>query len=138
NRGEVLCLDVEGMANGNQGSYMDEARHMQGTNSAPVQVREQDADILWLFDMTSEAGIWSHDGAHSSILVRGDYLYLNTGTGVDNTHKKIRTPDAPSLIVLEKSTGRLVAREREGIAPNIFHCTWSAPAMGKVNGRDLV
>ena len=138
NRGEVLCLDVHGMANGNQGPYQDEARHMQGTNSIPVKVTPKDADIIWLFDMTAQAGIWSHDGAHSSVVVRGDYLYLNTGTGVDNTHKKIRTPDAPSLIVLEKSTGRLVAREREGIAPNIFHCTWSAPALGKVNGRELI
>lgn len=50
-----------------------------------------DADILWLFDLTSGAGIWSHDAAHSSILIRGDHLYLNTGTGVDNTHRRIRT-----------------------------------------------
>ena len=66
-----------------------------------------DADILWLFDLTSGAGIWSHDAAHSSILIHGDHLYLNTGTGVDNTHRHIRTPDAPSLVVLDKRTGRL-------------------------------
>ena len=28
NRGEVLCLDVHGMANGNDGPYSDEARFM--------------------------------------------------------------------------------------------------------------
>jgi outer membrane protein assembly factor BamB len=97
-----------------------------------------DADILWLFDLTTGAGIWSHDAAHSSILIHGDYLYLNTGTGVDNTHKKIRTPDAPSLVVLDKRTGRLVARDNEHIAPNIFHSTWSSPSMAEVNGRPLI
>ena len=68
----------------------------------------------------------------------GDFLYVNTGTGVDNTHRKIRTPEAPSLIVLDKHTGQLVAREREGIAPNIFHATWSAPSMAVIDGKKLI
>jgi outer membrane protein assembly factor BamB len=97
-----------------------------------------DADIVWLFDLVKDAGIWPHDGAHSSILIRGDHLYLNTATGVDNTHKRIRTPDAPSLIVLDKHTGRLLARDREGIAPFIFHNTWSSPSLAKVDGRELI
>jgi outer membrane protein assembly factor BamB len=115
NRGEVLCLDP--------------ARLDSGSSSQPKP------KILWLLNLTREAGIWSHDAAHSSILVRGEYLYLNTGTGVDNTHKMIRTPEAPSLVVLEKKTGRLVARDHEAIAPNIFHSTWASPSMGEVNGR---
>ncbi len=110
NRTEVLCLHASDLA------------------KPPV----------WKFDMRTEAGIWPHDGSHSSILIHGRHLYLNTGTGVDNTHRKIRTPDAPSLIVLDKATGRLVARDREQIAPNIFHATWSAPSMGKVAGKETV
>jgi outer membrane protein assembly factor BamB len=93
---------------------------------------------LWKFDLPTRAGIWSHDAAHSSILIDGDYLYLNTGTGVDNTHRRIRTPDSQSLVVLDKRTGHLVARENEHIAPNIFHSTWSAPSLGTVNGRRLL
>ncbi len=93
---------------------------------------------LWIFDMVSGAGIWPHDGAHSSILIHGRHLYLNTGTGVDNTHRKVRTPDAPGLIVLDKATGRFVAREREGIAPNIFHATWSSPSLGRVGGKEMI
>jgi outer membrane protein assembly factor BamB len=108
NRGEVLCLDA------------------------------LDGGILWLFNLTADAGIWSHDAAHSSILIRGNLLYLNTGTGVDNTHIHIRAPDAPSLVVLDKRTGRLVARDHEHIAPNIFHSTWSAPSAGEANGRPLI
>jgi outer membrane protein assembly factor BamB len=71
-------------------------------------------------------------------LIDGNYLYLNTGTGVDNTHKRIRTPDAPSLVVLDKNSGRLIARDDEHIAPQIFHCTWSSPSLAQVNRRPLV
>ena len=92
----------------------------------------------WTFDMPSGAGIYPHDGSHSSALVHGRYIYLNTGTGVDNTHRKIRTPDAPSLIVLDKETGRFIARDRENIAPNIFHATWSAPSLGVVGGKEMI
>jgi len=156
NRGEVMCLDAKGMADGNDGPYQLEGAHMEpklvwmASSNAPLPAAEQklcesapapgpqDADIIWLFELTSGAGIWSHDSAHSSILIRGDYLYLNSGTGVDNTHRKIRTPNAPSLVVLDKRTGRLVARDNEHIAPNIFHCTWSAPSLAEVNGRPLL
>jgi outer membrane protein assembly factor BamB len=139
NRGEVLCLDAQGMRNGNDGSFQSEGAHMTPHNASPqLTPGPLDADIIWLFDLTAGAGIWSHDAAHSSILIDGDYLYLNSGTGVDNTHKRIRTPDAPSLVVLDKRSGRLVARDHEPIAPNIFHSTWCAPSMGEVGGRRLV
>jgi outer membrane protein assembly factor BamB len=146
NRGEVMCLDALGMSNGNDGPFKDEGVHMTPHRADEPDLKPEsalkpgplDADILWRFDLTSGAGIWSHDGAHSSILVRGDCLYLNTGTGVDNTHKKIRTPDAPSLVVLDKHTGRLIARDNERIAPYIFHSTWSSPSLAEVNGRPLL
>ena len=162
NRGEVMCLDARGMANGNDGPFRDEGAHMipsrpagaqrkpvAGADIQPEPLRPPaggkvlepgplDADVLWIYDLVAGAGIWPHDGAHSSILIHGDHLYLNTGTGVDNTHRKIRTPDAPSLVVLDKRTGRLLARDRENIAPTIFHNTWSAPSLGVVNGRPLI
>jgi hypothetical protein len=40
--------------------------------------------------------------------------------------------------VIDKRSGRYVARDNEHIATNIFHCTWSSPAMGRVGGRLLV
>lgn len=162
NRGEIVCLDARGMANGNDGPFMDEGAHMTAPpnpkeNARPVPGAEThpeplkrpaegtalkpgptDADILWLFDLPSGAGTWPHDGAHSSILIHGNYLYLNTATGVDNTHKRILAPDAPSLVVFDKRTGRYVARDSEMTASNIFHNTWSSPSMGQVNGRTLI
>ena len=160
NRGAVLCLDARGMTNGNDGPFIDEAAYM--THPVPSGPRQQagaethpktlrppsngkltrpgprDADIIWKFDLVAEAGIWPHDAAHSSILIHGDHLYLNTANGVDNTHRRIRAPNAPSLVVLDKNTGRWLGRDDEHIAPNVFHNTWASPSMGMVNGRNLI
>lgn len=138
NRAEVLCLDLNGLSNGNDGPFKDEGKHMSSKGLGEEPINSTDADILWAFDMVKEVGIWPHDAAHSSILIDGPYLYLNTGNGVDNTHRKIRKPDAPSLIVLEKATGRLLAMDDEKIGDKIFHATWSSPAVGDVNGRRLI
>jgi outer membrane protein assembly factor BamB len=138
NRNEVLCLDIEGQSNGNDGPYQDEGRHMVPKDQPALEVTPLDADIIWLYDIPNQAGTWPHDGAHGSILIDGDLLYVNTSNGKDNTHRRIRCPDGPSLIVLDKKTGRLLARDREGIGPRIFHSTWSSPALGVVNGRKLI
>jgi outer membrane protein assembly factor BamB len=156
NRGAVLCLDARGMANGNDGPFTDEAAYFTPHDAPPPSFAPRraapasaegspaaedstasaslDADIIWLFDLPSQAGIWPHDAAHSSILIDGDLLYLNSGTGVDNSHRVIRTPGAPSLIVLDKHSGAFVARDEEKIAPQIFHATWSSPSRAIVHG----
>ena len=138
NRGEVMGLDLFGMTNGNDGPFQDEARHSVPAGTDPVEVSANDADILWLFDYIKECGVRQHDQAHASILVHGQFLYVNTSNGVDDSHKKIMAPDAPSLIVLDKDTGRLIAADDEQIGPRIFHSTWSSPALGEVNGRELI
>jgi outer membrane protein assembly factor BamB len=138
NRGEVVCLDVQGMANGNDGPYQDEGKHMALRDQPAMTPGPLDADILWMLDMKQTCGIWCHDNAHSSILIRGDHLYVNTGTGVDNTHRFIRRPEAPSLIVVDKNTGKYLARDDEHISPNIFHSTWSSPSFAEVDGKPTI
>ncbi|HUU09990.1 MAG TPA: PQQ-binding-like beta-propeller repeat protein [Phycisphaerae bacterium] len=136
--GVLMCLDIHGQANGNDGPYLDEGKHMVMRGGAAMAVTPVDADILWVFDLVSGVGIHTHDASHCSILVDGPFVYLNTSNGVDSTHRKIITPDAPALIVLDKATGRLVARDAEHMGPRTFHCTWSSPAMGEVNGQRQV
>ena len=162
NRGMVLCLDVHGLANGNDGPFRDEAAYMTpragaGKPAVPVEgadVRPEpgfrppdrdpltpgplDADIVWMFDPVTAAGTWPHDSPHASILVHGEHLYLNTSTGVDNTHRRNRAPEAPALIVLDKRTGRYLARENEGIARATFHCNWASPAAATVGGKTCI
>jgi len=138
NRGEVVCLDIDGLADGNDGPYMDEAGHMTPAKQQAMKTGPLDADIIWLFDVHAEVKTYPHDAAHSAILLDGDFLYLNTNNGVDRTHRANPAPDAPSLIVLDKKTGRLLARDEEKMGRLVYHCTWSSPAMGEVDGRKLV
>ena len=138
NRGELACLNINGMANGNTGPYMEEAEH-QTPKGKPVEaVGPTDADILWLTDLGAAAGIYHHDTAYGSVLIDGDFLYINSCNGVDMTHKVIRKPDAPSFLVFEKKTGRLVAKDSEHIGPDVFHNTYSSASMGTVNGKKEV
>jgi len=138
NRDEVVCLDLGGMANGNDGPFRDEGRHMAPQDQPPIELGPTDADVLWLLDLRTAAGVRPHDSAHSSILLDGPYLYVNTSNGLTSRHDGVDRPEAPSLVVVDKATGRLVAQEREGISRRIFHSTWSSPALGEVGGRRLV
>ncbi|MBN2476945.1 MAG: PQQ-binding-like beta-propeller repeat protein [Pirellulales bacterium] len=137
NRCEVMCLDVEGMADGNDGPYTDEGRHMAVEDRPPLEPGPGDADIVWFFDMIRQTKAEPHNGANCSILMHGDLLYICTANGVEWTHTRVLNPDAPSLIVLNKKTGELVARDSFGIGPDITHGQWSSPATGPVGGQWL-
>ena len=50
----------------------------------------------------------------------------------------MRCPDGPSLMVMDKETGKVVARDAERIGPMVFHATWSGPSLGEVGGKKLV
>ena len=136
--GDVLCLDVEGQANGNDGPYQDEGQFMAGEDASPVALCASDGDIVWRYDPLDELGVCPHDAASCSILIDGDFLYLGTSNGVDKPHNKILAPNAPAIIVLDKHTGRLVAKEEIGLSARLYHCQWSSPSMGVVNGKKLV
>jgi outer membrane protein assembly factor BamB len=137
NRCEVVCLDVEGMANGNDGPFTDEGLHMALRGQPPLEPGPHDADILWVYDIIAETHAEPHNGSNCSILLDGDLLYVCTSNGVEWTHMYVKHPEAPSLIVLDKNTGKLVARDDFGIGPDITHGQWSSPAMGLVGERRL-
>jgi outer membrane protein assembly factor BamB len=61
NRCEVLCLDLNGMANGNDGPYQDEAKYSTLGTKQSATMGAQDADILWRFDMRRELGVFPHN-----------------------------------------------------------------------------
>ena len=133
NRNEAVCLDLAGLANGNDGPFKDEGRHMAPGDQPAMEPGPTDADILWLFDLRANCGVRPHDSVHCGVLIDGPLLYLNTNNGLNSQHSGVEKPDGPSLIVLEKATGRLVAKDDEKIGPRIFHSTWSAPALGEVS-----
>ena len=138
NRAEILCLDREGQANGNDGPFVNEVEYMGITNSPTATIESTDGDIIWKYNLLTELDVIGHDVAGSTLLLDGDYLYASTSNGIDDRHNKIPKPLAPTLIVLNKHTGRLVARDDEKIGQRLLHCNWSSPSFGKVNGRSLV
>ena len=135
---EMLCLDVNGLADGNDGPFQDEAQYFVAPGKPPVELTSADADIIWVFDMIDEAGVCPHDAASCSALIHGDMIYVGTSNGVDQPHEKVLAPSAPAFIVLDKNTGRLVATENEKISERIYHAQWCSPSLGEVNGRTLI
>ena len=136
--GDIVCLDVHGQADGNSGPFMDEARYMAGSGKPPVELNDKDGDIIWRFDPIDELGVCPHDAASCSALIVGQMLYVGTSNGVDKPHKKVLAPLAPSLIVLDKATGQLVATDNEKIGTRLYHAQWASPSSGRVGDGTLV
>jgi len=137
-RCEVLCLDINGMANGNDGPFKEEAQYTAGQGKPPIEQGAQDGDIIWRFDMREELGVFPHNITSSSILIVGDRLYAVTSNGQDWSHLYIPSPLAPTLICLDKKTGKLLGEEASEISKRIFHCNWASPAYGEIGGKSQV
>lgn len=136
NRCEVLCVDVKGLADGNQG-YADEAKYYAGPGKPPVELAPTDGDILWMFNMIDECGVFPHNITASSALIAGDRVWALTANGVDYGHVDTPAPNAPSMIVLDKNTGALLGEEASGTGHRIFHSNWSSPAYYRAAGKEL-
>ena len=136
NRCEVVCLDVDGMADGNDGPFTTEGSFFVPDNSTPIETGPGDADIVWRFDMLRDLPVFPHDAANCSVLVLGEQLYVGTANGVYDG--KVVLPTAASLIALDKRTGRLLARDDGRISADVFHGQWSSPALASSGGRPMV
>jgi outer membrane protein assembly factor BamB len=128
NRCEVACLDVHGMANGDDGPFTNEGQYMAGPGKPPLEVQSTDADILWLMNMIDECGVFPHNITSCSVMIVGDRIWTSTSNGVDYGHVETPAPNAPSLIVVDKKTGKLLGEEASGLSQRILHSNWSSPA----------
>jgi len=137
-RGDVLCVDRKGQANGNDGPFLDDAPYMGVPADSDYQLTETDGDILWRFDLIEKLRVVPHDVCGSSPTQYGDCVYFCTSNGQDHRHAKMVNPDAPSLIAIEKATGRLVATDDEPISANTFHGQWSSPVAAEFDGRPMI
>jgi len=146
NRCEVVCLDTEGLANGNEGPFTDEAHYIAGLLGADGKPKPAskadplsptDGDIVWRFDMYNELGIFPHYQTASSPLLVGGKLFICTSNSRDwNNH--VPSPSAPALICLDARTGKLLGIEQSGISKTTLHSNWSSPAYGKVGDQEMV
>src|SRR3954454_13412696 len=138
NRCEVLCLDVAGLSNGNEGPFKDEATYLAPPGKPPIPPTDTDADIVWRFDMLDGLGVYPRYQTSSAVMVVGDRLYVTTSNSVDWTGKHVPAPDEPALVCLDKRTGKLLAEEKSGISRRTFTSNWSSPAVGDFGGRTLI
>jgi len=123
NRGVVHCLDIQGFRdNENDGPFKDEKLTGQS-----------DADVIWSFDMMEQVGSYPHNMSNSSPVVWGDFIYVSTSNGQDESHVNIPSPRAPAIIALNKNTGELVW-EDNSVEDRILHGQWSTPTVGRVGG----
>src|SRR5687768_6817784 len=53
-RCEVICLDVDGFSNGNDGPFKDEEQYIVGPGKPKGKIGPKDADIIWKYDMIDE------------------------------------------------------------------------------------
>ncbi len=135
---EIVCLDVNGQADGNDGEFQDEGRFIAGDKNSPVTLDKTDGDIVWKFDLVERLGVCPHDVAACSVLIDGDILYCTSANGVNHEHSFCLRPDAPSFIALDARTGKLLATDEEDLGHRMWHCLWSPPTVGVVNGKRLV
>src|SRR3989441_10946070 len=131
-RCEVICLDTDGMANGNDGPFMEEDKYVVGPGKPKGKIGPKDADIIWVYNMMDELGVFPHNASNCSVLVVDDLVFACTSNGQDWTHVNIPSPNSPSFIALNKKTGEFVAEDDAHIGPHIFHGQWGSPSMGVV------
>ena len=135
-RGEVRCLDTQGFHDGeNDGPYQEEKKLLEESGK-PYNLQEE-ADVVWVFDMMAELGISQHNMCSCSVTAAGDILFVNTSNGVDVEHNYIPAPDAPSFFAMDKKTGKVLWTDKSpGL--NILHGQWSSPTYGELAGKPQV
>lgn len=123
NRGQIVAADLQGFHdNENDGPYREEKLTGQ-----------HDPDILWMFDMIEEVGAFPHNLANCSPVHDNNLLYCSTGNGQDESHVNVPSPKAPSIIALDRTTGKLVW-EDNSVGEKVLHGQWSTPAVGDIGG----
>lgn len=113
-RCEVVCLDVE---------------PTRRDGSQPKEV--------WVHNMMEQEGVFPHNMTACSTFVYKDWIYIITGNGVEDTHRIIPAPKAPSVICFEKKTGKPVWSDNSP-GNGILHGQYSSPAFAEANGVPLV
>jgi outer membrane protein assembly factor BamB len=124
NRCELVCADTEGFLDGKNDGVQDE------------QYKDKtDADIIWRLDMIKELGVYPHQSAASAPLVVGDLVFAVTSNGVEEG--QVHNPKAPSLIAVDKKTGK-VRWQDNSPGEQIHQGQWSSPTYAEVNGKPQV
>ena len=121
NRCTIVCADVDGFANGNDGIQTEKYKD------------KTDVDIIWEYDLIKAQDVFPHNMSSGCPLIVGDIIYTVTANGVDESHINLPSPQAPSFVALDKKTGKLLWKSNLP-GKNIMHGQWSNPAYAEVGG----
>jgi outer membrane protein assembly factor BamB len=121
NRNEVVCLDI-----------------------GPLKAGTGDPKEVWNLDTIEKLKVFPHRpnmhfGFIASVAGYKDKLYVVTHNGVDdsNVNVNVPAPDAPSLVCLEKATGKVLWTDNSP-GKNILDYQISSPLVVDVNGKPQV
>jgi outer membrane protein assembly factor BamB len=123
------------------------------SNRCEVVCRDTDGKEVWTLDMIKKLGVFPHNLSVCSPLLVGDTLFLITSNGVDEDHKDIPRPDAPSFIAVNKKDGTVLWKTNlpsSNLKPGasvkslidrglvIMHGQWSNPVYTEVDGKGQI
>jgi outer membrane protein assembly factor BamB len=106
NNGRLVSLDTHGDGNGH-------------------------AKVIWQLDMIKELGVTPHNMTASSPVSYGDLVFASTSNGQNEDHTGVPSPKAPSMIAVNKKTGKL-AWSVNSVGDRILDGQWSSPAVAKI------
>ena len=137
-RGEVRCLSTEGLRGGkNVGPITNEKELALKKNPNAAWEEDKEADVIWVLDMMKQLGSQQHNMCSCSITGAGDVLFVNTGNGVDDAHQNLPAPYAPTLIAVDKNTGKVLWTDNSP-GPNVLHGQWSSPTYAVLGDQPQV
>jgi hypothetical protein len=135
-RCEVRCLDVNGfLDNENDGDVQNEEEEAKSVGK-PYDMK-QEADVIWVVDMMKELGVSPHNMSSCSITAAGDVIFVCSSNGIDEEHKYVPAPNAPSFLAMDKNTGKVLWTDNSP-GENIHHGQWSSPAYAEIDGQPQV
>ena len=112
NRCELVSLDTHGDGKGN-------------------------AKVVWKLDMIRQLGVYPRNQSNSSPATFGDLVFVSTSNGRDENRTRVPAPRAPSMIAVDKKTGKLVWQVNS-VGDKILDGQWSSPAAEMVGGAAQV
>lgn len=118
NRCEIICLDI-----------------------GPLHTGKGEPRLLWKIDMRKELGVMpravmiGNNGIHCSVASYHDLIYVNTTNA--RGYEKVPAPEAPSLVCLQKNTGRVVWSDNSPGA-RILDVQHGSPLVVEVEGQAQV
>jgi outer membrane protein assembly factor BamB len=103
------------------------------TNRCELLCLDVHGKAIWKLDMIKELGVSPHNKTATSPASYGGLVFAGTSNGRDENHERVAAPKAPSMIAVDKNSGKL-AWQVTGAGDRILDGQWSSPAVGAIGG----